>query len=118
KPVTTFPGHALDPMHGLEDFFALNLDLHAQVRAFACQVIGKRLERDRGGGEFHHHDHGEELADHRLADVENIDVRLRNRVGGPGDDAEPVGADDGHDGSAGEGGSLRGWRTTGGADGL
>src|SRR5579863_7857272 len=65
------------------------------------------MKRDRRPGEIDHHDHGEELADHRLADVENIDIGVGQHVGNPGNDADAVGADDGDDGApALRGGSL------------
>ena len=60
----------------------------------------KRVERDGGAGQIDHHDHGEEFADHRLADVENVDVGLGEHVGDAGNDADAVGADDGDDGAA------------------
>src|SRR3984893_10060459 len=93
----------LDPMHGLEDFLALDLDANRKLRSLARQPLAQLLERDRGSAEIDHHDHGEELPNNRLAYVEDVHVRLGNDVRNAGDDADPVGADDRHDRPARQG---------------
>ena len=68
--------------------------------ALARQPLAQGVERDGGARQIDHHDHGEEFADHRLADVQNVDVGIGEHVRNAGNDADAVGADNGDDGAA------------------
>src|SRR5215472_14089374 len=86
-------------MHRLENLFALDFDAHAELLALARQPAAQLLQRYLRAAEIDHHDHGEELANHGLADVENVDIGFGDLRRDSGDDADPIRADDGNDGA-------------------
>ena len=84
-------------MHRLENFLSLNLDANRHLVSLARQPFAQLVEGNGGAGQVDHHDHREEFPDHRLADVEDIDVGLGEHVRNPGNDADAIGSYDGND---------------------
>ena len=53
----SFLPRSLDSMHRLEDLFALQLDLHAQLLANLIQLTGYLMERCFQAAHIHNHHH-------------------------------------------------------------
>ena len=78
-------------VHCCKYLFSLHFHPHRQLLALAVEPLAERMERDRRIRQIDHHDHGEESADHRLADIEDVDVGLGQHIGNAGNDADAVG---------------------------
>ena len=86
-----------DALHALEDVFALELDLDADLLAQFLEVLGKGQELLGGLGGVHNHHHVEETADDGLRDVLNVDIGLIEISCDSGDDSSLVLSYDGDD---------------------
>ena len=73
--------------------------MKAALGAVSVQLVGDLREGYRARGNVHQQDHGEvALFEDGLADVENVDVVLREQGADGGDDADAVPAENGDDG--------------------
>ena len=91
-------GAPLDAVHGVEDVFPLNANVHAKPLTLCVQRGGHPVKRHASLLNVYEHNHGEHAAEDRLADVQNVDVDVGERDADARDDAHAVVADDGDDG--------------------
>ena len=94
-------GAPLDAVHGVEDVFPLNANVHAKPLTLCVQRGGVPVKRHDSLLNVYEHNHGEHAAEDRLADVQNVDVDVGERDADARDDSNAVVADDGNNGMHG-----------------
>ena len=87
-----------DGVHGSENILPLDADGQAHLIALFCDAGLHRVKLRRACRPFNEHDHGKRALHDGLADLHDADVEFCQQRADLGDDADPVGADDGDNG--------------------
>ena len=87
-----------DGVHGSENILPLDADGQAHLFALFCDAGLYRVKLRRACRPFDEHDHGKRALHDGLADLHDADVEFCQQRADLGDDADPVGADDGDNG--------------------
>src|SRR5687768_2836895 len=84
----------LNPVHGVEEVFALRVDAHAEALALRAEAVFERRRRLARARDVGDDDHRELALHDRLVDVDDAALRLGQNLRDGGDDARVVDPED------------------------